>query len=93
MMEENKQELTQEQIKDIVDKTPLIKIISSNINALGYNEEHRVLRVLFKNGGNYIYMNVEPEIWNSLKLSESKGRTLNESVVRHKDKYKYIKIN
>lgn len=92
-MEENKELLTPEQIKNIVDTTPLIQITSSNIKALGYNEELNVLRVMFKNGSSYIYENVEPHIWESLKMSPSKGKTLNESVVRQKDKYRFTKIN
>lgn len=93
-MDEEKQEvLTPEQIKNIVDTTPLIQIVSSNIKALGYNENLKILRVMFKNGSSYIYENVEPEIWENLKTSQSKGKALNESVVRHKDKYRFTKIN
>ena len=36
--------------------------------------------------------NVEPEIYRNIIEAESKGRALNESVVAHKEKYKYIKL-
>ncbi len=85
--------ITQEQINEIVKNTQLIPVYSTNIQAIGYNEQQQILRVLFKGGGNYIYFNVEPNIYEQIKTSQSKGKTLNECVVRHKDKYKYLKIN
>lgn len=87
------EEITQEQINVIVQNTPLLPVYSFNIQGIGYNEQSKNLRVLFKGGGNYIYFNVEPEIYEQIKTSQSKGKTLNESVVKHKDKYKYIRIN
>lgn len=85
--------ITQEQINEIVKNTQLVPVYSTNIQAIGYNEQQQILRVLFKGGGNYIYFNVEPNIYEQIKTSQSKGKTLNECVVRHKDKYKYLKIN
>lgn len=85
--------ITQEQINEIVKNTQLIPVYSTNIQAIGYNEQQQILRVLFKGGGNYMYFNVEPNIYEQIKTSQSKGKTLNECVVRHKDKYKYLKIN
>lgn len=85
--------ITQEQINEIIKNTQLIPVYSTNIQAIGYNEQQQILRVLFKGGGNYIYFNVEPNIYEQIKTSQSKGKTLNECVVRHKDKYKYLKIN
>ena len=85
--------ITQEQINEIVKNTQLIPVYSTNIQAIGYNEQQQILRVLFKGGGNYIYFNVEPNIYEQIKTSQSKGKTLNECVVRHKNKYKYLKIN
>lgn len=83
---------TDEQIKDIVNNMPKFGVYSSNLTAIGYEETRKILYVTFRNGGRYIYYNVEPEIFNALKVSESKGKTLNEMVVRHKDKYKYKKL-
>ena len=88
----NPNELGQEQLSQIVTNIKMTPVISSNIVALGYDKENKILRVIFKGNSSYLYFNVEEEIYNNLAQSESKGKTLNESVVRHKDKYKYIKI-
>lgn len=88
----NPNELSQEQLLQIVTNIKMTPVISSNIVALGYDKENKILRVIFKGNSSYLYFNVEEEIYNNLAQSESKGKTLNESVVRHKDKYKYIKI-
>lgn len=88
----NPNELSEEQLSQIVTNIKMTPVISSNIVALGYDKENKILRVIFKGNSSYLYFNVEEEIYNNLAQSESKGKTLNESVVRHKDKYKYIKI-
>ena len=88
----NPNELSQEQLSQIVTNIKMTPVMSSNIVALGYDKENKILRVIFKGNSSYLYFNVEEEIYNNLAQSESKGKTLNESVVRHKDKYKYIKI-
>lgn len=88
----NPNELSQEQLSQIVTNIKMTPVISSNIVAIGYDKENKILRVIFKGNSSYLYFNVKEEIYNNLAQSESKGKTLNESVVRHKDKYKYIKI-
>lgn len=88
----NPNELSEEQLSQIVTNIKMTPVISSNIVAIGYDKENKILRVIFKGNSSYLYFNVEEEIYNNLAQSESKGKTLNESVVRHKDKYKYIKI-
>ena len=77
---------------EIVKNIKMYKIASSNITALGYDENNKVLRVIFKNNSSYIYTNVEPEVWQIIINSESKGKSLNENIVRHKEKYKYYKL-
>lgn len=86
------EEYTIDQIKEIVENIKMFKVFSTNLVALGYDESHKILRVIFKGNSSYLYFNVEPEIWNLLNNSESKGKTLSESVIRQKDKYKYIKL-
>lgn len=88
----NPNELSEEQLSQIVTNIKMTPVISSNIVAIGYDKENKILRVIFKGNSSYLYFNVKEEIYNNLAQSESKGKTLNESVVRHKDKYKYIKI-
>lgn len=79
-------------LEEIVKNIKMYKIASSNITALGYDENNKVLRVIFKNNSSYIYTNVEPEVWHIIINSESKGKSLNENIVRHKEKYKYYKL-
>lgn len=82
----------QENLQEIIKEIQMFKVYSTNIVALGYDESRKILRVIFKGNSSYLYFNVEPEIWENLKNSESKGRTLSESIIKQKDKYKYIKI-
>ena len=79
-------------LEKIIKNIKMYKIASSNITALGYDENNKVLRVIFKNNSSYIYTNVEPEVWQIIINSESKGKSLNENIVRHKEKYKYYKL-
>ena len=85
-------EINQEQINDIVDNIKMQRVFSTNLVAMGYDENKRVLRVIFKGNSSYLYFNVEPEVYTTLIQSESKGKTLNESVIKQKEKYKYIKL-
>ena len=85
-------ELTAEQIKEIVDNIKMQRVFSSNLVAMGYDENKKVLRVIFRGNSSYLYFDVEPEVYNTLMQSESKGRALNESVIRQKERYKYIKL-
>lgn len=78
--------------ESILKMIPMYKVISSNISAIGYNPAKQVMRVIFKGNSSYLYFNVEPEIWKYIINSESKGKALTESVIKHKDKYKYIKL-
>ena len=85
-------EFNEEQLKEIVTNIKMYRVFSTNLGAWGYDEVHKILRVIFKGNSSYLYFNVEPEIWNILNESESKGKTLNECVTKQKDKYKYIKL-
>lgn len=70
-------------------------VLSSNIAGIGYNEQKQLLKVAFKNktsNSTYIYENVEPETYDAICKSPSKGKTLSELVIRQKEKYKYTKI-
>lgn len=85
-------EISQEQIKEIVNNIKMQRVFSTNLVAMGYDESKKVLRVIFKGNSSYLYFDVEPEVYNTLMQSESKGRALNESVIKQKEKYKYIKL-
>ena len=77
----------QENLQKIIKEIQMFKVYSTNIVALGYDESRKILRVIFKGNSSYLYFNVEPEVWENLKNSESKGRTLSESIIKQKDKY------
>lgn len=53
---------------------------SSSIKTLWYSNEKRNLIVEYQNGSQYRYDDVSSEEWNGLKISESKGKFLNESI-------------
>lgn len=90
--------LTQEQLIALHERAKLIElkpVISSNIGGIGYDAENKLLKVAFKTktGSNiYLYEGVEQETYDDLFKAESIGKKLNESVVRQKDKYNYIKL-
>ena len=87
-----------ERQKDLHEKAKLIElkpVTSTNIGGMGYSQEHRLLKVAFKNKTGYttyLYENVEPELYNGLCNAQSIGKALSENVIRNKEKYKYIKL-
>ena len=91
-------ELSQEQLLALHEKAKLIElkpVVSSNIGGIGYDAENKLLKVAFKTktGSNiYLYENVDIETYNNLFTADSIGKKLNESIVRQKEKYNYIKI-
>ncbi len=48
-------------------------VSSSNLEAIGYNEEEEVLQVEFSNGTIYQYSNVPEEVYEGLMSASSKG--------------------
>lgn len=53
-----------------------IAVESSNLAAIGYDPEARVLEVEFKKGGVYQYAEVPTEEYEALMSAESKGKYL-----------------
>ncbi len=49
---------------------------STNIAAIGYDEEARELRVQFSSGTVYAYSEVPPEVYHDFLAAESKGKYL-----------------
>lgn len=82
-----------DQINEIARNIPMYKVFSSNVSGIGYDNKNKLMKVIFKGNHSYLYFNVEQDTYDNIMNSESKGKTLNESVVRQKDKYKYIKLN
>jgi hypothetical protein len=73
--------------KDI--KVELLPVKSGNINSIGYNKEHQLLRILFGNGSLYQYYDVPPEIYENLVKSESIGSAFARTI---RNFYKYVRL-
>lgn len=67
----------------------MIKVESSNINAVGYDMSFGNLVVEYKSGNKYQYKNVPYELYENLLKAESKGRFMNENV---KGKFEFDRI-
>lgn len=51
------------------------KVDSSNIHAIGYDSENKILEIIFKpKMTNYIYEKIEPEIYDAFLKADSKGK-------------------
>lgn len=53
-----------------------VEVISSNINKIAYDKEHRELLVEFRGGNQYYYINVPEKIFEDMLLASSKGEFL-----------------
>jgi hypothetical protein len=53
---------------------------STNVEAVGYDPEEKVLEVKFKSGGIYQYAGVQPEMYADLLAAESIGRFISQVV-------------
>lgn len=58
----------------------MIYVDSSNVEAIGYDEDGQELHVQFLGGGYYIYHSVPREIFDGLTCAPSKGSYLNREV-------------
>lgn len=67
----------------------LTPVESSMIEAIGHNQETKILRVLFKNGVMYDYAGVSEEKYNEFKNSKSIGKEFHSNI---KKKYEAKKI-
>jgi hypothetical protein len=64
-------------------------VTSSNISEVGYDEDRRVLEVLFNNGHIYQYFDVPPQIHTALIQAGSVGQYLNANI---KGSYRYARV-
>lgn len=56
-------------------------VVSSNIEAIGYDAESQQLHVRFsKNGATYVYHGVEEWVYSEFMGAESKGQYLNTNI-------------
>jgi KTSC domain len=60
-----------------MDWTPLA---SSNLSAMRYDEETRLLQIRFHSGRSYDYKDVPADVADGLKQADSAGRYFNSSI-------------
>jgi len=65
------------------------KMPSSVIAHMKYNEHTNVLRITYVSGSVYDYIGVPPEVFEEMRVAQSKGTFLNYSI---KGKYRYKKV-
>ena len=58
----------------------MIYVDSSNIEAIGYDDDAQELHVQFLSGGYYIYHDVPRQVFDGLMFATSKGSFLNREV-------------
>lgn len=64
-------------------------VSSSNIQAIGYNKEFKILEVEFKGGSVYQYYEVPEQIFNAFLSAESIGKFFHSSI---RGIYEYVKV-
>lgn len=60
----------------------LLKVESSNLSHIGYEEKSQVLVALFKNGKAYAYKPVSPEQHKAVMEADSIGSAFNKTIVK-----------
>ncbi len=66
-----------------------VSVVSSNIAAIGYNQETRTLEVEFRDGAVYEYYDVPPNEHAALMNAASHGKYLHTCI---RDRYRYRRI-
>ena len=69
-----------------MDRAP---VSSSNIAAIGYDEDTQILEVEFTDGSVYQYSGVPPGEHNGMMNADSKGKYLHANI---KKRYPYVKL-
>lgn len=69
-----------------MERTP---VSSSNISAIGYDEESQVLEVEFNNGAVYAYTGVPLGEYEGFMNADSKGKYLHANI---KNSYSFMKL-
>jgi hypothetical protein len=67
----------------------MIPVSSTNLAAIGYDEESNTLRVEFRTGGTYDYFDVPEREFEALRTASSHGQYLAQNI---KGSYRYAKV-
>jgi hypothetical protein len=52
----------------------MIPVVSSNVDAVGYDEGACALHIRFRDGDTYVYQNVPRDVFDELMAADSKGK-------------------
>lgn len=69
-----------------MERTP---VTSSNVSAIGYDQDSQILEVEFNNGGVYQYIGVPEYEFDGIMNAASKGTYLNANI---KNRYPFTKV-
>jgi KTSC domain len=72
-----------------VSKLEFSAVESSNIESIAHDPEFHELHVKFKNGGHYVYSEVDLKTFGYMKVAESVGKFLNQNI---KNLYPYRRM-
>ena len=67
----------------------MTSVVSSNVDAVGYDADRSELYVRFGSGETYVYSNVAPSLYEGLLSAASVGRYLN---TRVKPRHRYRRL-
>lgn len=67
----------------------MMPVSSTNIAAIGYDQDSQTLRVEFRNGGTYDYFDVPETEYNSFISASSHGQYLAKNI---KGRYRYARV-
>lgn len=65
-------------------------VISSAVLTVGYDNDRQLLKVRFRNGRTYLYLDVPGDVYQRLMESESIGKFVNEEI---KPAYRAVKAS
>ena len=65
------------ELPGVQTEIPMLPVHSTMANAVGYDPDHQVLQVEFKNGAVYQYEDVDEETWEAMISSNSLGQFYN----------------
>jgi hypothetical protein len=66
-------------------------VSSSNLQAVGFDEEAATLGVRYKNGTEYIYLGVPKSVFERLLTAQSPGTFLNNEIKKRGHKYQRVR--
>lgn len=68
------------QLPGVNQSLPMLPVQSTMANAVGYDPEHSLLQVQFRNGAVYQYEDVDVETWHELQDADSTGQFFNREI-------------